>query len=92
MGGEEAKPHSWPWQVNLGGCGGSLIHPYWVLTAAHCGKPRSVGRINFIPGGYDITYETNCQGEPECGVPVFRDRKSTTNDHVVTGPWVWLVG
>ena len=42
MGGEEAKPHSWPWQVNLGGCGGSLIHPYWVLTAAHCGKPRSV--------------------------------------------------
>ncbi|XP_029464718.1 chymotrypsinogen B-like [Rhinatrema bivittatum] len=43
INGEEAIPHSWPWQVSLQSkgrshyCGGSLINEYWVVTAAHCG-------------------------------------------------------
>ncbi|XP_023666976.1 chymotrypsin A-like [Paramormyrops kingsleyae] len=43
VNGEEAVPHSWPWQVSLQDstgfhfCGGSLISEYWVVTAAHCG-------------------------------------------------------
>ncbi|KFM79841.1 Plasminogen, partial [Stegodyphus mimosarum] len=45
VGGEEAIPHSWPWQVSLQdvivepsghSCGGTLINSQWVLTAAHC--------------------------------------------------------
>ncbi|XP_005988759.1 chymotrypsin-like elastase family member 2A [Latimeria chalumnae] len=45
VGGEDARPHSWPWQVSLQVaqgqrwahiCGGSLIDSQWVLTAAHC--------------------------------------------------------
>lgn len=40
--GKEAEKNSWPWQVMLRHthgchfCGGSLVDPLWVVTAAHC--------------------------------------------------------
>ncbi|XP_069375947.1 ovochymase-1 isoform X2 [Paralichthys olivaceus] len=43
IGGQEAWAHSWPWQVSLcfasmPACGGAIISPQWILSAAHCFK------------------------------------------------------
>ena len=53
VGGREAIPGYWPWQLSLQflrenttefyhTCGASLIDPGWALTAAHCVEERSV--------------------------------------------------
>ncbi|XP_019610579.1 serine protease 38 [Rhinolophus sinicus] len=41
IGGMDAPEKKWPWQVSVhySGfhiCGGSIIHEYWILSAAHC--------------------------------------------------------
>ncbi|UMM19062.1 hypothetical protein L5515_014839 [Caenorhabditis briggsae] len=59
IGGSETRPHAWPWTVQLLSrlgqhrCGGSLIDPNFVLTAAHCfAKDRRRTSYSVRVGGH----------------------------------------
>ena len=70
VGGEEAPPNSWPWQVSLryNGrhiCGASLVNQDWVVSAAHCVYQSSdPGRYSLVLGKL-INYRENEQVSDE---------------------------
>uniref|UniRef100_A0A8C7A0Y3 Coagulation factor IX n=1 Tax=Neovison vison TaxID=452646 RepID=A0A8C7A0Y3_NEOVI len=56
VGGKDAKPGQFPWQVLLNGkieafCGGSIISEKWVVTAAHCIEPGD--KITVVAGEHN---------------------------------------
>ncbi|XP_035317758.1 chymotrypsin-C isoform X1 [Cricetulus griseus] len=74
VGGDDAIPHSWPWQISLQylrdgtwrhTCGGTLITNSHVLTAAHCINKTLTYRVAL--GKNDLTVE-NEEGSVYSGV------------------------
>lgn len=69
VNGEEARPYSWPWQISLESffptCGGTLIAPNWVLTAAHCITWGKMYWLRLHLGETDVLKSMAC-GVPLC--------------------------
>ncbi|KAM9705236.1 transmembrane protease serine 9-like [Menidia menidia] len=67
IGGQEAWAHSWPWQVSLQvssrpACGGAVLSPLWVLSAAHCfSRYNKESLWTVLAGKHDL----DKQKEPE---------------------------
>ncbi|NXN68752.1 OVCH2 protein, partial [Himantopus himantopus] len=62
IGGEEAVPYSWPWQVSVQIsdehiCGGAILAKEWVVTAAHCFNSKELYRDLWmvVTGLHDLT-------------------------------------
>ncbi|XP_014272561.1 venom serine protease 34 [Halyomorpha halys] len=59
VGGFETGKNEYPWMVSLSnGCGGSIITPYHVLTAAHCTHGESPSKI-VVSAGRHYQYGKN---------------------------------
>ncbi|XP_044133425.1 ovochymase-1 [Bufo gargarizans] len=58
VGGEESCPNCWPWQVMIKyqerfQCGGVILSPQWILTAAHCLPSFDPSRYHLVAGIHD---------------------------------------
>ncbi|XP_030153674.1 neutrophil elastase-like isoform X2 [Lynx canadensis] len=59
VGGRPARPHAWPFMVSLqlrGGhfCGGTLIAPNFVMSAAHCVDGLNFRSVVAVLGAHDL--------------------------------------
>ncbi|KAJ8038239.1 Chymotrypsin-like elastase family member 2A [Holothuria leucospilota] len=77
VGGNDANPGAWPWQVYLDirkgyeqlSCGGVLIDRFWVLTTAHCLSNHPDFRITAVLGMTNLSEPRHQEIEVEEAIP-----------------------
>ncbi|XP_069807122.1 ovochymase-1 [Dendropsophus ebraccatus] len=87
VGGEEACPNCWPWQVAIMyretfQCGGVILLPQWVLTAAHCLPSTDPSRYHVVAGIHDQLLKESSRQERAAHIIVPHKMYSPiTNDY-----------
>ena len=92
VGGTEVIPYSIPWQVALVAengdspdCGGTLIGPKHILTAAHCFYNDegnvNVAEFDVIVGEHDVTSTADGTRHKACGRTIHPNYNHATVDH-----------
>ncbi|MEM0896660.1 MAG: serine protease, partial [Verrucomicrobiota bacterium] len=72
VGGSEAPVNGYPWMAALvfsdetsvffgHFCGGTLVHPYWIVTAAHCVEGLAEEDMDVVLGVHDLNVSTGTQ-------------------------------
>ncbi|XP_061405400.1 chymotrypsin-like elastase family member 2B [Lethenteron reissneri] len=87
-GGNEANPHSWPWQVSVQiydwttnawyhSCSGTLIAPQWVLTSGYCANNTDYMRV--VVGKHNIYQEEAGANISEVYLTAYHSRYNHTS-------------
>ncbi|XP_069057775.1 serine protease 27-like [Pleurodeles waltl] len=86
IGGQDAQPGQWPWQVSIERngvhiCGGSLISSQWVVSAAQCiQKPVVISKYRVHLGAFQLS------------LPGSSDIYSNVKDIIVNSNYTYSTG
>ncbi|XP_020912672.1 trypsin-3 [Exaiptasia diaphana] len=88
VGGNIARKNSWPWQITIKRkrgfhfCGGSIIKPNWIVTAAHCiqANPRAADYI-VTAGEHNLRRNESDEKEFELEKIIKHEEYNETSGH-----------